>query len=146
MAESTSFHRYPFSYFILYPFQVTLACKLSHPKSKLGETDIQKSQGKLKLDIHPHQTCKHKSVKVSYQPYKQFHIDENPPMLLFFPLPHKSKKFIVIRYNIVTSVRQYYVEYSPCSDWMWEIFHKILSIPQNTVMDSNNVSKTWRGS
>ena len=31
------------------------------------------------------------------------------------------------------------VEYSPYLVWMWRIFHRILSVPHNIVMDLNNV-------
>ena len=32
-----------------------------------------------------------------------------------------------------------YVQYSSHSTWMWVIFYKVLSTPQNTAMDLNNV-------
>ena len=58
---------------------------------------------------------------------------------------HKSLHNIIQIHNNVWWDWQYYVKYSPCPNWMWGIFHRILSFPHSTVMDMNNVmlSSDW---
>jgi hypothetical protein len=52
------------------------------------------------------------------------------------------KHNIIQIHNKVLWDWQYFADYSSHSDWMWVIFCKILSVPQNTVMNLNIVMKT----
>jgi hypothetical protein len=54
-------------------------------------------------------------------------------------MPHN----IIQIHNSVLWDWQYSVEYAPHSDWMWGILHTILLVPQNIVMDLNNVMHSF---
>jgi hypothetical protein len=41
--------------------------------------------------------------------------------------------------------RQYFAKYSSHSLWIWAIFHRMLSVPQNTAMSLNNVMNLLEG-
>ena len=52
---------------------------------------------------------------------------------------------IIHIHNIVLWDWQYYAKNSPHLDWMWRIFYIIFSVPQNIVMDLNNVMLIVKG-
>lgn len=50
---------------------------------------------------------------------------------------------IIQIHNILLQNQQYSEEYFSHSVWMWGILYRILSVPQNTIMDMNNVMVAW---
>ena len=53
-----------------------------------------------------------------------------------------SHNIIQIHNNVLRDW-QYFAQYSSHSNWVWGILCRILSVPQNNVMDPNNVCIRW---
>ena len=68
---------------------------------------------------------------------RSFKHQYTPATLVPFALT--SAHYIIQIHNSVLWNWQYFVEYSPHSIWMWRIFHIILAVPHNIVMDMYNV-------
>ena len=73
--------------------------------------------------------------------FESWFLSIGPPMDRGLINPLKGSKLhnIIQIHNNVLWDWLYFMEYSPHSIWMWRIFYGILLVPQNTVMDLNNV-------